>query len=330
MKICRNCGKVLEDTAIYCNSCGKAVDLNDYRPEAYSQPKKLSAGEINLLISGILCLISLFIPCFISGEEISLFQISSATSYLDSFSEYMNAEVRVYVFIIRIWPYVGLLAAIGLIASAFIKQGKMPVLCITAFLQTSIAFLLVLIVISEYGIALGTAAYLMLIGNIYGIVACVITELELKRKKIENAFKTYVQENSISGTLAKPAPPERPVSPERSVPLKKPVNEEQKKAVGTISGVSGKNRGKQFFVLPQKTIVIGRDPSIATIVVSVPEISKKHCTISYNHKCYTVRDVSTNGVYLENGERLPANADIALGSGTKLILGHTQEVFRLG
>lgn len=324
MKICKNCGKVLDDTALYCDACGSTTG------SPYGRQKKMSTGDINLLIAGIICIISLFMPYFVP-LPVSLFQLSSAASYTDLLYDYMDEGMRFVVSLIRIWPYVGMLAAIGLIVAAFVKQGKKPIIYISAVLQTPIVLVLLLMFISEYRIAFGFAAYLMFVGYIYGLVACFIAERELNTQPDTYTYvPNNMQRNMINNV------PERPIYPREqqtvsinASTLNRNINIEKKNTGGTIVGVSGTNNGRQFSVPTSKPIIIGRDPNIATVVVTSPEISKKHCIITYNPKFYTVRDVSTNGVYLENGERLPANADIALGSGTKLILGHTQEIFKL-
>ena len=59
--------------------------------------------------------------------------------------------------------------------------------------------------------------------------------------------------------------------------------------------------GKEY-TIPEQGIVIGRDAS-ADVVVAQNEVSRRHAEIVPDERGYIVRDLSTNGVYV-NGERI--------------------------
>lgn len=80
-----------------------------------------------------------------------------------------------------------------------------------------------------------------------------------------------------------------------------------KVAIPTIEIASGEYSGSTFNLTSGEEIVIGRDPSLANVVVS-PEntaISKVHCRIRFDEKSgqYIITDHSTNGTFV-NGEKL--------------------------
>jgi type VI secretion system protein len=70
-------------------------------------------------------------------------------------------------------------------------------------------------------------------------------------------------------------------------------------------------------------LTIGRG-SDNDLVLSDPErhLSKNHCAIAFDGRTYTVTDMSTNGVFLNNGpERLPRGTPVPLAEGNLLRLG---------
>lgn len=80
-----------------------------------------------------------------------------------------------------------------------------------------------------------------------------------------------------------------------------------------------------------QVIVIGRDPSVAQLVISRDNISRKHCKIVYNENTgkYIVTDYSSNGTFILNGKRLDENVPTELEKGTMIELGRDGDAFRL-
>lgn len=80
-----------------------------------------------------------------------------------------------------------------------------------------------------------------------------------------------------------------------------------------------------------EVIVIGRDPSVAQLVISRDNISRKHCKIVFNNETgkYIVTDYSSNGTFILNGKRLDENVPTELEKGTMIELGRDGDAFRL-
>ena len=72
-------------------------------------------------------------------------------------------------------------------------------------------------------------------------------------------------------------------------------------------------------------IIIGRDPAVANVVLSqgYRHLSRAHCSLRYDgaSRRYFLTDLSSNGVFMDDGRRLPANTEVKLVSGSTLKLG---------
>jgi predicted component of type VI protein secretion system len=69
-------------------------------------------------------------------------------------------------------------------------------------------------------------------------------------------------------------------------------------------------------------ITLGRDPACDWPLPGADElISRVHCALSVEHGRLVVRDSSTNGVFLEAGERVPQGEPVAVRPGDSLRLG---------
>lgn len=100
----------------------------------------------------------------------------------------------------------------------------------------------------------------------------------------------------------------------------------------SIICLRGELMGGTFAIGSGETIVIGRDGSVANIVVVAPKISRKHCSVRYDgiQDCYMVIDYSTNGTFnAANGQRLAHNSEVRVPVGTVLSLGNGDNQFRL-
>ncbi len=106
-------------------------------------------------------------------------------------------------------------------------------------------------------------------------------------------------------------------------------------ATGKITGIKGMYAGYEFPLRSGETLFIGKNPQECQIVIdqSVGSyVSRKHCSISYNNQRgnYTVIDYSTNGVFLDTGDRIQNNTPVALDSQTNIYLGDMSNGFKLG
>lgn len=64
---------------------------------------------------------------------------------------------------------------------------------------------------------------------------------------------------------------------------------------------------------------IGRCNSMANTLVDFPEVSRMHCVIKWQDKQWTIKDFSSNGVWI-NGEQLPKKCEAVIRSGDKITL----------
>lgn len=81
----------------------------------------------------------------------------------------------------------------------------------------------------------------------------------------------------------------------------------------------------------QGEVIIGSEQGKAHVVLQDDHVSSQHCVIRYNRGTgnYEVRDLSTNGVFLENGARLQSGTYMACARGTVLYLGSRNQKIRL-
>ena len=97
--------------------------------------------------------------------------------------------------------------------------------------------------------------------------------------------------------------------------------------------VSGACKGYQIPVRNAEQVVIGKDPSLCSVVIDrrYTKISRVQCTIGYDYALeqFVVTDHSTNGTFMENGKRLTPEQPIALPSNTLLSLARTDTIIRL-
>lgn len=117
------------------------------------------------------------------------------------------------------------------------------------------------------------------------------------------------------------------------------VSEEETAAEEGEDGIK-RSRRKITFVAGEMTgasipagekLIIGKDPQICNILLTNPTCSRMHCEINFDEENdrYIVRDMSTNGTYLKNGERLPKEEDVKVACGTILSLGDGENKIKL-
>ena len=94
--------------------------------------------------------------------------------------------------------------------------------------------------------------------------------------------------------------------------------------------ISGELRGFSVIMKDGDEIIIGRDPSIADIVVNDKKISRKHCMIMYSimDDMFYIIDYSKNGVAIENNEKIEKGIKTQLPSGTRIFLSE-ETIFKV-
>ncbi len=100
--------------------------------------------------------------------------------------------------------------------------------------------------------------------------------------------------------------------------------------VAKLKCISGEYAGAEL-PMGDGELVIGTDSKRAHIIMQNPYISGAHCKIIYDMDRgeFLVTDMSTNGTYLENGNRLPKNVCNMLSVGTTITLGKGHDKFQL-
>lgn len=106
----------------------------------------------------------------------------------------------------------------------------------------------------------------------------------------------------------------------------------QGKHDGTLIGIQGTYEGARIPLKGGKPVCIGRDPKACSVVIKGENVSRKHCSVTYNADdgSYSITDFSINGVYDKNGRRLETGKVNILTSGNEIHIGATDEIFRLG
>ena len=101
---------------------------------------------------------------------------------------------------------------------------------------------------------------------------------------------------------------------------------------GAIVFVKGKLIGAIIRIRSGRDISLGRDGRVSDIVINDTKISRKHCSVTYNSETgyYTICDFSKNGLYEEEGKRLPKGEPIQINAGKEIWIGSEENVFRLG
>lgn len=102
-----------------------------------------------------------------------------------------------------------------------------------------------------------------------------------------------------------------------------------KSAFGKLAGITGAYAGAEV-AIDAGGIILGRDATVAQLIIDSPKISRKHCRVVFDQqkKQYIVTDYSSNGTFVENRRLVKGVAEI-LPAGTVISLGDTKNSFRL-
>ncbi len=102
---------------------------------------------------------------------------------------------------------------------------------------------------------------------------------------------------------------------------------------GSITGLSGMYAGQELPLAAGDEMIIGRDNALCNLIVdqNADKLSRKHCGIVFDQArgVYMVTDYSTNGTFIDGGNRLVANMPAQLQRGTILALGNRENRFKL-
>lgn len=104
--------------------------------------------------------------------------------------------------------------------------------------------------------------------------------------------------------------------------------EEQISSVTTLTATKGQYEGS--IIEFDGSIVIGRDPACSELIIDDSNVSRMHCTITFDpsDKIYIITDHSTNGTFIGR-ERLEKGKSKIVNKGTFVIIGQSGNNFRL-
>lgn len=131
--------------------------------------------------------------------------------------------------------------------------------------------------------------------------------------RLAAAYNAHLQKSASRAEERRPAVPQ-PVPPRE----------------GGLFGLAGNYAGFRIPLAAEQPVVLGRDPTVASIVINDGKLSRKHCTVCYHSVTddYSVIDHSRNGVSI-NDQRLPAETELHVKSGTVIVLAHRKNAFQL-
>ena len=99
-----------------------------------------------------------------------------------------------------------------------------------------------------------------------------------------------------------------------------------------IVGLVGTYAGRTFPV--GSGLILGTDPTVCQVVLPAGRsgVSRNHCKITFDSssRMFIIHDLgSTNGTFLENGQRVPQGVPYAVHPGTKIYLANPSIFFEL-
>lgn len=146
--------------------------------------------------------------------------------------------------------------------------------------------------------------------------------LELDYKKRYKDFKELLDDLYVSKVPPKPPkPPQPPKPPEPVHPptVKYPY----------FAKVNGNSIVEKALVSRKNKLVVGRSPNSCNYIINDASrvVSKEHCYIRYDGAYFYICDLSANGTYFENGERLVKNKEYRINPGTKFYFVSKKNTF---
>lgn len=101
---------------------------------------------------------------------------------------------------------------------------------------------------------------------------------------------------------------------------------------GALICIRGTYLGSIIRICPEQEIVIGRDGTVADLVINLPLVSRRHCILIYHYGTmkYEVMDLSSNGTFVDGSKRLLKNETYLLKAGSEICFGDKKTVYKLG
>ena len=109
------------------------------------------------------------------------------------------------------------------------------------------------------------------------------------------------------------------------------INQSQTEC-GALICIRGAYLGSIIRIRPEQEITIGRDGNIADMVINLPLVSRRHCTLTYHCDImkYEITDLSSNGTFIDGNKRLLKNDSYLLKPGSEICFGNKNTVYKLG
>lgn len=144
--------------------------------------------------------------------------------------------------------------------------------------------------------------------------------LELDYKKRYRDFKELLDDLYSKASIEPQKPPKPPMPPKPPKPPKPP----EPIYMPTVkypyfAKVSGNSLVEKALVSRKNKLVVGRSPNSCNYIINDASrvVSKEHCYIRYDGTYFYICDLSANGTYFENGERLVKNKEYRINPGTR-------------
>ncbi len=101
---------------------------------------------------------------------------------------------------------------------------------------------------------------------------------------------------------------------------------------GALICIHGAYLGSIIRIRPEQEIIIGRDGTVSDLIINLPLVSRRHCTLTYHYGImkYEVMDLSSNGTFINGKNRLHKNESCFLKPGSEICFGDRETVYKLG
>lgn len=102
-------------------------------------------------------------------------------------------------------------------------------------------------------------------------------------------------------------------------------------AEGGLICIKGDYIGQMVPLPGDQVVVLGRDEAESTYALSDPQISRRHCEITYVSSAnqYRIVDCSKNGTFFGKGEKMIPGREYFLNPGTDIFIGNKRNLYKL-
>lgn len=259
------------------------------------------AYKISYCIGAVLCICYSFIPSgtgVIEGETNALGAILRKPTALVGFgSVRLFKDTPVILSILIYWLPVVLLVAAAVLLFAVKKKTASTILSVAGAVIFIVAD--IMCICNE---VLYIGVFLNIIGAIIAMASVMLCLVDQEPDGYDG-YEDYDSDDDDDGIVDVP--------------------------YGEVTCLTGEFEGGTFEV--EDSLVIGKDARQCNVILSNKTVSRVHCIIRYvpATDTYTVKDVSRNGTYFNNGQRLTKDYEMQVPRNTVIYIGKPQETFVL-